>query len=337
MKKGITYCMENRSKKRIPRSIDKHLFFGNANVLHILLFCLLISIAVCGCKSSQKTDNGNLYQIYEINNEETKLVTREYSSETKDATVLISELVEQLAVVGKKLEYQAPLAGDMQVENMVLENELLTLDFDENYRQLTGTKEVLVRAAIVRTLVQVDGVQHVSFTIKGEQLMDFAGVAVGMMNADTFIDNAGDEINAYEKANLHLYFANENGDGLVEETRRNVVYNSNIQLEKLVVEQLIKGPETEGAYPVVNPDTKIVNVTVRDGVCYVNLNENFLVQPYSILSEVTIYAITNSLSEVPNINKVQLSVNGETNIMYRENTSLNTMFERNLDLLSVPN
>jgi germination protein M len=163
--------------------------------------------------------------------------------------------------------------------------------------------------------------------------MDSAGNAVGPMAADTFIDNAGNEINAYEKVNLLLYFANEAGDGLVEENRRNVVYNSNIPLEKLVVEQLIEGPTAQGAYPTVNPLTNIVSVNVKDGVCYVDLSEDFLSQPYNVNSEVTIYSITNSLVELSNVNKVQISVNGETNISYRENIKLSTVFERNLDLL----
>ena len=51
-------------------------------------------------------------------------------------------------------------------------------------------------------------------------------------------------------------------------------------------------------------------------------------------SDVTIYSITNSLVELPNVNKVQISVNGETNLFYRENVNLATVFERNLDLLS---
>ncbi len=153
------------------------------------------------------------------------------------------------------------------------------------------------------------------------------------MAADTFIENAGNEINAYEKVDLKLYFANETGDSLVEENRRNVVYNSNISLEKLVVEKLVQGPMTQGAYPTINPTTKIVSVTVKDGTCYVNLSNEFLSQPYNVASDVTIYSITNSLVELSNVNRVQISVNGETNISYRENMSLNNVFERNLDIL----
>ena len=149
-----------------------------------------------------------------------------------------------------------------------------------------------------------------------------------------FIDNAGNEINAYEKANLILYFADEDGTGLVVENRRNVVYSSNIAMEKLVVEKLIEGPDSDGAYPTVNPATRIINVTVNDGICYVNLSEDFLTQPYSVDPAVTIYSITNSLSELSNVNKVQISINGKTNIAYREKISLSDVFERNLDLLT---
>jgi germination protein M len=89
----------------------------------------------------------------------------------------------------------------------------------------------------------------------------------------------------------------------------------------------------QGAYPTVNPLTNIVSVNVKDGVCYVDLSEDFLNQPYNVNSEVTIYSITNSLVELSNVNKVQISVNGETNISYRENIKLSTVFERNLDLI----
>ena len=95
----------------------------------------------------------------------------------------------------------------------------------------------------------------------------------------------------------------------------------------------MKGHMTEGAYLTVNPTTKIVSVTVKDGTCYVNLSNDFLNQPYNVASDVTIYSITNSLAELSNVNRVQIAVNGESNISYRENMSLNNVFERNLDIL----
>ncbi len=280
-----------------------------------------------------RTQDGASYKIYYVNNEETKIVEREYVSGTTDSELLFAEFLEQLAHISEKMEYETLLDKEISVVGHTLDNGLLTLDFDESYHNLRGTREILVRASIVRTMTQLPGVERIAFTVMGEQLMDASGAAVGVMAADTFIENAGNEINAYEKVDLKLYFANETGDSLVEENRRNVVYNSNISLEKLVVEKLVQGPMTQGAYPTINPTTKIVSVTVKDGTCYVNLSNEFLSQPYNVASDVTIYSITNSLVELSNVNRVQISVNGETNISYRENMSLNNVFERNLDIL----
>ena len=54
------------------------------------------------------------------------------------------------------------------------------------------------------------------------------------MTADLFIDNAGNEINAYEKTRLLLYFTNEDGERLIGVQTKPVVYSSNISMEKLV-------------------------------------------------------------------------------------------------------
>ncbi len=302
-----------------------HLFFAAVLIMGLLL--------CTACGDRRAAQDGALYKIYYVNNEETKIVEREYVSGTTDSELLFAEFLEQLAHISEKMEYETLLDKEISVVGHTLDNGLLTLDFDESYHNLRGTREILVRASIVRTMTQLPGVERIAFTVMGEQLMDASGAAVGVMAADTFIENAGNEINAYEKVDLKLYFANETGDSLVEENRRNVVYNSNISLEKLVVEKLVQGPMTQGAYPTINPTTKIVSVTVKDGTCYVNLSNEFLSQPYNVASDVTIYSITNSLVELSNVNRVQISVNGETNISYRENMSLNNVFERNLDIL----
>ena len=64
-----------------------------------------------------------------------------------------------------------------------------------------------------------------------------------------------------------------------------------------------------------------------------DLDNTFLTQIYNVTSDVTIYSITNSLVELSNVNKVQISINGNINVTYRENTSLSTVFERNLELV----
>lgn len=303
------------------------------NKLALLFISVLIG-CIAGCGAQPQESTGKAYDVYYVNNDETRIFANPYQTETLNSQALLDELIEQLSTKPEKMQYKEPLSESFSLLGYTWDGGQLTINFDERYKEMDTIKEVLVRAAIVRTLSQVENVNYISFTINNEPLLDSSGVAIGTMSADTFIDNDGSEINTYEKVNLRLYFANEKGDKLVEETQRNVVYNSNISLEKLVVEKLIEGPTAVGNYPTINPATKVVSVTVNDRICYVNLNNDFLSQPYNVTSDVTIYSITNSLVELPNINKVQISINGETSVFYKESVSLTNIFERNLDLVT---
>lgn len=294
---------------------------------------LLALILLPSCKKKQEEQTGRVYYIYCVNNEETGIVSHEYQTETMERNVLLEELLQQLSLASDKLQYKAPLAGSFSLLGYSITEEQLVLNFSEEYRKQPATTEVLVRAAIVRTLSQIDGVAHISFQVKEEPLTDLFGNVVGVMNADTFIDNDGNEINTYEKVKLTLYFANESGDKL-RKVSRNVVFNSNISMERLVVEQLLAGPaKGENGYPTINPATKIQSVTVKDGTCYVNLDGSFLTQPYKVTSDVTVYSITNSLAELSDVNKVQITIDSTTDKELKDNVPLSTVFERNLEIV----
>lgn len=302
------------------------------NGKYLFMFVFLLTV-ICACGQQNSAGQGRTYDIYYENNDETGIYSQSYVTETTDREELLAELLEQLGTVSGKLEYKAPLSGGFKLLNYTVAEDQLTLVFDENYKWQPVITEVLVRAAIVRTLTQIDGIQHVTFQINSEPLTDASGTVIGIMNADMFIDNAGNEINTYEKVKLTLYLANESGNGL-KAVSRLVVYNSNISMERLVVEQLIAGPmEGEKVFPTINPDTKIVSVNVKDGTCYVNLDNKFLTQIYNVTSDVTIYSIINSLVELANVNKVQISINGDTSVNYKENINFSTVFERNLELV----
>ncbi|MDE6608773.1 MAG: GerMN domain-containing protein [Lachnospiraceae bacterium] len=302
------------------------------NKLKVLFLSIAAVFWLVSCGDSGESIEGDTYQIYYVNKEQTKVMSSDYITQTKGTDSVLPELLGELARLPEKLEYNPPLAGRFELLEYSLDNGTLTLSFDEHYREQDTIEEVLTRAAIVRTLVQIEGIDYVTMQVKGEPIVDNLGNAVGTMSKDTFVDNAGNEINTYENVKLRLYFANETGDRLIETNRRGF-YSSNIAMEKLVVEQLIKGPNGDGIYPTVNANTKVISVNVRDGTCYVNLDDNFLKQTAGVSAEVTIYSITNSLVELPNINKVQISVNGETNYMFCESISLTNIFERNLDIV----
>jgi germination protein M len=100
---------------------------------------------------------------------------------------------------------------------------------------------------------------------------------------------------------------------------------------KLVIDQLIAGPTRPGINPTLPKETKLLNITVKDSVCYLNFDSEFLDNSLDVADYIPIYSIVNSLASVSSINKVQIAVNGSHEVMFWDSISLNQLFERNLD------
>ena len=301
----------------------------------LLCFCLgllILSMAACGKKEQQ----GTPVEISYLNKSETKIVPEVHYLQGTTTKEMIVEVLTLLCCVPDNKELESTLPGSMNIINYSYEGTQVTVALGEKYKELPKTTEVLTRAALVRSLTSIPDVNYVMITVNGEPLVDTMGNAVGIMTADMFIDYAGQQqTDSYAQAQIRLYFANETGDGLIA-INRSLAFNmdiSNVSMERLVVEQLIKGPASEDSYPTINPDTKLLGITVKDGVCYLNFNEAILTPVNNVTSEVTIYSIVNSLVELSNINKVEISIDGNKELKFRDKYELTTFFERNLDLV----
>ena len=280
----------------------------------MLLTCIcMLLLAACGQESAETE---NLYQVYYVSNSETKVEMHEHEMEAVTEEEKLKELIECLSTSPEKLEYKAPLAMGFQVLGTKLEEGNFSIDVDAAYNELPPMTEVLVRAAVVRTLTQLPDVKLVMITVEGNQLTD----------------KKGNEINTYDLAKIKLYFAGESGTNLIAAYREKH-YSTNTPMERFVVEELIAGPsgQVEGLYPSINPNTKIVNVMTKDGICYVNLDENFLTVVNNVSTDVSVYSIVNSLVELSNINKVQILINGEVPPSFSS-----VAYERNLDIVTTP-
>ena len=297
--------------------------------LWILL--LTIPLLMAGCREQQQVDESG-YRIWYINQDETCLKYENKELQSKNEEGLLREMMEVMRETPTDDELKPVIPEDVELLDFDFEHNQLYLDFSPEYKKMPKVYEVLCRAAIVRTLGQIDGVEYVDFQINGEPLTDLEGKEIGLMNEDQFIENAGEEINAYKTADLTLYFSNKAGDKLVGQ-RVAMEYNSNISLEKLIVEQLIAGPPFEGAYPTIPSETKLLNISIKDNICYVNLDEGFLGTGYNVIESIPVYSIVNSLIENTDAQKVQISINGETNRMFRESINFDTIFEKNEGLI----
>lgn len=300
-----------------------------------LALAVLLTLGLTAC--AKKEQQGTRVEISYLNKNATKIVPVEtYLSEDMSTKEMIVEVLTRLSALPENKELQATIPGSIPIINYAYEETQVTIALGEKYKELPKTTEVLTRAAIVRSLTSIPDVNYVMITVNGEPLFDSMGNAVGIMTADMFIDYAGQQrSDNCEQVKVQLYFANETGDRLIA-IKRSLGINmdiSSISMERLVVEQLLKGPANNDSYPTVNPDTKLLGITVKDGVCYLNFSSDILTPVNNVTSEVTIYSIVNSLVEIGNINKVEISIDGKKEIKFRDKYELTTLFERNLDLI----
>ena len=238
-------------------------------IIVLLSGCILAVFLLAGCGNDEVSSE---YNIEYLNKDKTKIVDVPYEPETSDTDGMIKEFLAKLSSDSDNVEYRKPIPNGVEVTDYSLDGVMLSIHFDADYSSMTEVEEVLCRAAVVLTMTQISGVDCVSFYVADAPLTDIRGNIVGSMNQDSFIENPGEQINSIQCTTLKLYFANETGDGLVEETRSDVYYSSNVSMEKLIMEQLLEGPQTEGAKSAIPAGTKLINVSVVDGVCYVSLD-----------------------------------------------------------------
>lgn len=191
--------------------------------------------------------------------------------------------------------------------------------------------EVLAKAAITKTLCQLDYVENVQFEIYDSSTISDEQSVIETYDSISFVD-AEQEGGFLQTGVITLYFANESGDMLLEYDKA-VEISNNVSLEQLVIESLITGPLREGYYPTIPEGTTLKKVSIKDGVCYVDLSVEFNNTLNTCMDTTTIYSVVNSLCELPTISRVQFLINGEKQELYRTTIPFDGMFEWQPDLI----
>ena len=290
------------------------------------IFILILALLFTGCRATRSVGKVEGTNVYCLDADYESLETETYIMITTRIEDEIEELIYVIETGSEEADHKALLPENVTVQGVNFENGTATLDFSSGYREMSKTREVLVRAGIVRTLVQIQGVRYVAFTVDGIPIADSEGNEVGLMSADTFIENTGRQINNYQHTSISLYFAAEGGLSLVREAR-SIYYSSSKSLEWAIVERLIAGPKVKENYAVIPVGTQIISVTTSENVCYVNLTEGILTELPGISRRATLYSIVNSICENCNVSMVQMSVGGETDVDFGEGLDFSKPFE----------
>ncbi|MDO4976393.1 MAG: GerMN domain-containing protein [Eubacteriales bacterium] len=283
-------------------------------IVYFLLFLCLIFM-MSGCKKDEKVteEEDGFIHLYYMNLETGSLLNVKKDMEfSPNLTIAVRQVIEELGKkdTSKKKKYKAVFNKQFSVETVSEPEEgIIVIDFGVGYSQMSNREEILFRAAVVKSLVQLDGIDRILFTVEDEPLTDDEGVAIGIMDDDTFVlDNDKKEV--YDSLQtVTLYYSNLEGNGLVE-VEKDLHAKDNESMESAVINALRENG-VEGSKSPISENLVINRISVFQNTCYLDLSSDIITGINGVDDEIKIYSIVNSLISLERVSQVQFSVDGE--------------------------
>ena len=134
---------------------------------------------------------------------------------------------------------------------------------------------------------------------------------------------------------LTLYFPDNDALYLHPEVRE-VETVKGEELASIVLDELFKGPVSENLSPCLDGEKLVNSVTVSDGLCTVDFNEDFAIlnSGGSTRESFAIGAIVNSLCSLEGIDEVKININGNPDGVFGGHFTLEAPFAPQNDLIA---
>ena len=284
-------------RKQLVRKA-RRVVFGKLNRPLLLLLLPLVLLCACTTAPAEQADApfSFYYRCAEVAfGGEDGVIRAEAAPLEADAD--LRTVVLQYLKGPASPELRTPLPADWALESIGLTEGTAELVFSGiPCRSLDRT---ILNACLARTLLQLPGVQRVSILRSGDGAADVLAAKDILLR-----DNGMEE----QEEELVLYVPDEAQRYLVRETQTVAAMNAADRPAE-IVRRLLALPESESAIP---EGTALRSVSVENGVCTVDLSSQFLTgMPRSWNTErLAVYAIVNSLTELPQIQTVDLWIAG---------------------------
>lgn len=287
--------------KLTVKMMNKNMKSKNRIRFAVLWLMMAVTVFLCGCgskKNSGKEDSpsikANQITLYKVNG----------STIEKDKDYLLKQ----------------PDSFNASIEELIVELNagdgisILSYEPDENNnisfyvtdeKKRTPEELLLCSAATVRTFSQINGMGRITIAFLSEEgeVTD-----TRTYEPDSFFFYDQDE--AYlNKDTITLYLPNSSGRKL-----KRVISDINITGDdsmEMAVLKLLRD------YEVISEDTEILSVFTRSGTCYIDLSDEFLKERGRNSSEVVIYSIVDSITNLRGINSVRIYVEGKDEKSFR--------------------
>lgn len=205
------------------------------------------------------------------------------------------------------------------------EKKLATVDFSKSFTDYNARDERKIVEAIAWTLTGLPNVENVELRLEGAKLNEMPEQAYPLdrpLTRSVGINlEAADGVDYGQSVPVTLYFSSETPDGELYYVPVTRLINRTDDLVRAAVDQLVLGPLDQSTLiGVMTPDVQVKSVDTKDDTVTVDLQDEMRVEgqpePADMLT-----AIILSVTENAGASKVQIKLNGETNIIDEKNVS----------------
>lgn len=278
--------------------------------ISLLLAIIMSATLFCGCngKKTQLSIYFRDSQTNELSEEKRNVNAGENAGKVELAKLAIAQLI-----AGPQSEKNsAVIDSRAKLLSLVVNEKVATVNMSRHFSDKKGIDALLLRFAFINTLCNIDGIEGIVIQVEGKPIVsESTGKEYGVLSISDIALNTDDN------TTIHLYFPDKNGEKLLLE-KRTVNVQQTLSLEKTVVSELIKGPESKELAPSIADGTKLLNIETKDNVCYVNFSNEFRSKSSSgsTATTLTLYSVVNSLCALENVSSVQILINGETGVEF---------------------
>ena len=275
--------------------------------LCLLLAFVMLFTSGCFPKDQTKSESIKLYYAVKGN---AGLGVENRDIEYKDAASKYSNTLSELIKGpsdGSKFETSIDKAT--RILGVDVENENLTVNFSKEFNVFSGSlHEAAVVASVVDTMLQFDELKKVRILVEGQELIAPGGEPYGFME---FIDfSIGDIV----EREIILYFADSQAMYMIPE-KRSVFVKKDIgdaEFYRVVLEELIKGPNTENLYRTIPEEVKVEYIEMEEDLLKVDFSQEMYTKHWRGAAGelMTVNSIANTMTEFENIKQVMPTVDG---------------------------
>ena len=124
-----------------------------------LILSVFMILLLAACSSRTNVRDGDDY-IYCLNPDKTGLVKVSYEVQGEDVVEEAKDILREMQKPADETRYTPAISKKIKVQDCKLRGSILDVDFNSEYRSVKPLEEKLMRAAIVQSLLRLDGVNR---------------------------------------------------------------------------------------------------------------------------------------------------------------------------------